>query len=131
MAQGGARQAVKGDGGPAARPFAEGGFEEKRLCPRVAMDHLLSYTYLDAEQRPAGMGMGKVLDLSGGGIRIRTHSPLAVATRLRMAVAVEEQIFEAQGTIVHQTASGEAHYELGTSFLEVDEAGKALLSQLI
>jgi len=107
------------------------GINEKRSAPRVSLEALLAYTHLDEQQRPAEMGMGKVVDLGPGGVRIQLHKPFSVHTELDLALAIEEQIVSARSRIIHTRRLGETLYEMGVVFLQVDEGDRKVLSRVL
>jgi c-di-GMP-binding flagellar brake protein YcgR len=119
----------KGSGEMGGRVI-EGESQERRQWPRFSSEHLIAYTHLDGKCRPKEMGMAKTLDLSEGGVKIQTHRQIPCNTSLHMFLAVEEILIEATGLVVHLRELTEGRYELGASFIDIEERGKRFLASL-
>ncbi len=107
------------------------GLQERRQSPRFPSEHLIAYTYWGSDRQPNEMGMAKTLDLSEGGVKIQIHRPFPKDANLQMFMAVEERLIEAIGLIVHQKELAEGHYELGASFIDIEERGRRFLASLM
>ena len=102
--------------------------QEKRQAPRRPSDHLISYTHLDEDKKPDDVGMGKTLDVSASGVKIQTHNKFPVGTNFEMLIAVEEELIEAKGRIVHGSRVEDDFYNMGISFTEIEDRGKKFLA---
>jgi hypothetical protein len=102
--------------------------EDKRQSPRRPSDHLLSYTHLGTDKKPDDVGMGKTLDVSRDGVKIQTHQTFPVGTNFEMVIAVKEQLVEATGRIVHGRKAARGFYNMGISFVDIQEQDKEFLS---
>jgi hypothetical protein len=105
-----------------------GNARERRQWPRFSSEHMIAYTHMDPEAQASGMGMAKTLDLSEGGVKLQVHGPFPDSGRFHMFMAVDEMLVEAIGRIVHQRELGQGQYEMGASFLHLEEKGRRLLA---
>ena len=121
-----ALEVIEAERGAGATP--SGNVRERRQWPRISSEHMIAYTHLDPEEPGSGMGMAKTLDLSEGGVKLQVHGPFPHNISFHMFMAVDEMLVEAIGRIVHQRELGQGQYEMGASFLHIEEKGKRLLA---
>jgi|RhiMethySRZTD1v2_1073278.scaffolds.fasta_scaffold1770637_2 hypothetical protein len=67
-------------------------------------------------QHGIGDSFAAVLDVSHGGIRIRTPQPPVRYTRLKLRIALGEELFELPCKCVRVTRAERGNYEVGFSF---------------
>jgi len=105
--------------------------EERRFGHRCSFDGTVYFARWSRDHRPAHAGKGKILDLSGGGARIRTDLAVPVDAQLDIIVTVEETLFRAKGRVVHQGRTRDGHYQVRACFERVDPVGKRFLLDLV
>ncbi|MBN2126038.1 MAG: PilZ domain-containing protein [Deltaproteobacteria bacterium] len=105
--------------------------QEKRRNPRIDTHNLISYTLLEEGERGMTQGMGRTLDVSEGGIRLETHVILGTGASISLSIALEDDLIDLQGRIVHCRESGEGRYDCGIRFEEMEEEKTAFLRQYI
>ena len=93
--------------------------EEMRRSPRIHCDHSISYARL-------GMGEGDMLDLSDGGVGIKSTHPFMAETEVEMSIPLEGRFITAKGRVARVQRMGEL-YDVGISFTEIDEGNKQSL----
>jgi len=75
--------------------------------------------------------MGRTLNVSEGGCLLETHIPLKQGQGIQLTVALDEQIMELEGTIVHVKPCGEKGFCSGIQFVAPDHDGKQILKKYI
>jgi len=96
--------------------FLESSSKEMRRSPRLPCEHSISYYGLE-------MGAGKMLDLSKGGVKIKTNRPFIVETDVEIFLPIEERSVIVKGRVAHVKRVGKL-YDVGVYFTEIDEGNK-------
>ena len=104
---------------------------EKRLTPRIDTTHLLSYTGRDQTADTRAQGMGRTLNVSQDGILLETHVAIDRELDILIEMALEDDLVELKGRIVHSTRRADGKIESGIQFLESTAEEKRLLHQYI
>jgi hypothetical protein len=112
-------------------PLGISELQDRRLGHRCSFDGTIYYAQWSDDRRPTHAGKGRILDLSGGGARIRTDLAVPVNSSLDMIVTVEETLFRAKGRVVHQGQVGDGQYQVRACFDRVDAVGKTFLLELV
>ena len=96
--------------------FKQNSPQEMRRSQRLHCDHSISYFH-------QGVGAGKMLNLSKGGVRLKTHRPFIVETDVEIFLPIEERSVIVKGRVAHVKRVGEL-YNVGVYFTEIDEGNK-------
>ncbi len=93
---------------------------DRRSATRLESGHLVIHS--EAENDPAAqcLGMAVTLDVNEFGLRMQTTDPFDVGSRYRFSVALEEEVIQAVGRIVHISQALNGTYEIGVEFLDID-----------
>ena len=92
-------------------------FVERRHEPRRRAIHLVSLRQSsdeDPEQVP--VILGRTLQLNSGGATVEISEPLAIGAEIDVELAVEAEIVESRGTIIHVDQDPEGRYCVGLKF---------------
>lgn len=106
-------------------------FVEKRLSLRVDSQNLLTFTCCYSEGDGTVQGMGRTLNLSEGGILLESHIPLVTEVDVCLSIALEEDLMEFRGTVVHHRQKEDGLFVSGIRFTEMDEERLSFLRQYI
>jgi hypothetical protein len=95
--------------------------KDRRSFLRFNCSHLASYIRFDLEGRQCEEEKVRTMDISPDGLRIQTYSNLSVDEVLDLTVAIREKLFNARGKVIHCEPSADGRFNVGISFLNVDE----------
>lgn len=93
--------------------------EELRRFPRLLCDHSITYSHL-------GMGSGRMLDLSGEGLRIMARHSFLVETDVDISIPIEGRFIIIKGRIARVQKTGDL-YDIGIYFTEINEENRQVL----
>lgn len=92
-------------------------FIERRRVPRRRAIHLVSLRQSgEANPDEVAVILGRTLALSPGGATIETNEALEIGTRMDLELAVDAEIVEAHGKVVHVDPDSEGRFEVGVKF---------------
>ena len=89
----------------------------KREYPRVETRNVVSYVCLDKKGTEIGEGMGETLNISQGGILLKSTYPIESEFILLVSIDLENKIMEIKGKVVHSKKDKSGKYETEISFL--------------
>ena len=104
---------------------------KQRRYERKDSLNLVDYTILGEEKEPITHSMGRTINVSEAGMLLDTHIPLEKGQTILITVALEEDIVELEGQIVHVRPCQEKGFCSGIEFAEIDEEGKRMLKKYI
>ena len=90
---------------------------DKRKYPRVETRNVVSYVCVDKEGNEIGEGMGETLNISQGGILLKSPYPIESEFILLMSIDLKNNIMKIKGKIAHSKKDKSGKYETGISFL--------------
>ena len=90
---------------------------DKREYPRVETRNVVSYVCLDKKGTEIGEGMGETLNISQGGILLKSTYPIESEFILLMSIDLENNIMEIKGKVTYSKKDKSGKYETGISFL--------------
>jgi len=102
---------------------------DRRYGLRTSSDNLLFYICLDEDGNEITQGMGKTLDVSERGIRIETHVSIDAGLSIFLTVAVEDELMDFKGNIVHTLKRDYGRFEYGMELIDIDEEKCLFLRQ--
>ena len=106
-------------------------YEERRKHPRIDSLNLLSFLVTDENEDIVMQWLGRTLNISAGGILLEIHIPLNPKHTVSLFIALEDDLVDIEGRIMH-TRMGEAgKYDTGIAFTEPDEPTARLLQEFI
>ncbi len=99
-----------------------------RRTQRTPVHHLVSFSRTRfGELVEPVVHLGRTVNLSAGGAGLETDSPLHAGDRLRLQIAVGNQIVEVTATVVHARPLDDSLYATGVEFEALDDQGRATL----
>ncbi len=104
---------------------------EKRKNPRIDALSLVSYTRVDEEGRPLGRGMGRTLNISGGGILLETHAPVDPLDILGLDIGLRDEMINLRGRVIYNKPEASDVYEVGIRFLDARGPDLRVLSHFV
>ncbi len=105
--------------------------DSRRTHERKDSLNLLDYIALGEDGNPIGRGVGRTLNVSEVGLFIETHIPLIQGQTILVTVALEEDIVEIEGQVVHTEKPKENRYTSGIKFIELDEEGRRIMGRYV
>ena len=101
---------------------------ERRRSPRVrALYHLVITS--DGLAEEVSVTVGRTLDVSETGVRIETPEGLCVDDKVRLEIAVEETVVNAEGRVIRAVRTGEL-IEAGIEFTVISDPDRLALVHL-
>ena len=94
---------------------------DNRRFPRVKAQHFVSYHRYDAQGNVVYEGMALSLDLSREGILIQERQEIPVQTRVKIILAVGDDVVPLLGTVKHVEKVSEDLYRMGIHFDQITE----------
>ena len=102
-------------------------YHERRRHHRRTVACLLSFDEEAANGRVIRAGVGRMVDVSNSGLCVETDETLEVGRRLRLEIAVDEEIVRATVQVVHVMPLDGGLYAVGATFESVREKDRARL----
>lgn len=100
--------------------------KEQRQSPRV--DSLnLSFFCIDEEKNIINQGMGRTLNISDEGILLESSEQLPQGKSVDMEIAMQNEIINASGTVIHSTENTDSTFHTGIQFTTISDADKETL----
>ena len=98
---------------------------ERRRAPRVrALYHIVISSNGDANE--ISVAIGRTVDVSETGVRVELPGRLCVDDRVRLEIAVEETVVNAEGQVIRAARVGDL-VEAGIEFTFIEEADRLAL----
>ena len=95
---------------------------ERRQHPRIEAIELVSFENYETNQTELMQGMGKTLDISMGGMCLVSRHALPLGSTLKLTLAIDDFLFEAEGRIMSLTLTDDLNVKIHIEFDEL--AGK-------
>jgi len=76
-------------------------------------------------------GMGRTLNVSESGILLETHFNIGLEQILSLTIALEEELVDIDGRVVHRRKRKDGRSETGVEFFKTDEAEFQILKRFI
>jgi len=96
-------------------------FKERRKHPRVEINNLISYNCIDDSGNKTKEGRGKALNISQGGILIKTNDSFEWQDTLELAIEIEDESVSIKGKVIYCNADDFGKFRTGIQFLETNE----------
>ncbi len=91
----------------------------------------LSYVCIDENNVIINEGMGRTLNVSESGILLETHFPINLTHFLTLTVALEDDLVDIRGKVVHCSTCEDGKYQTGVQFLNQDRNIDYVLQEFI
>jgi len=102
---------------------------EERKNLRIDSLHLLFYVCCDENINEMIQGMGKTLNVSEGGIMLETHVSIDVELNILLTIALEDDLMDFKGKIVHSRKREDGKFEYGIEFVGINPEKHLFLRQ--
>lgn len=111
----------------------EGGgqWKERRKNRRVKTLNLLSYECIDEDNIPLERGMGRILDISQGGLYLETRSIIDSKKILLSTNDIKEDLMDVEGQVIYSEKTGPETFHTGIEFHVDDEKARKFVVELI
>jgi len=96
-------------------------FKERRKHPRVEINNLIFYIYIDDSGNKTKEGRGKAINISRGGILIETNDSFEWQDILQLAIEIEDELVSIKGKVIYCNADDLGKFRTGIQFLETNE----------
>ena len=104
----------------------------RRRHERKESLNIIDYTVLDDNGEPVTRRMGRTLNVSEGGMLLETHIPLKMKQEVLITVALEEDLVDVRGTVVHACVGAEKGFFCsGIQFSKIPDEGLSTLKKYI
>ena len=105
--------------------------EDRRANRRIDSPNLLSFSCFDKDQNKVSQGMGKTVNISERGIMLETHIPIDPQLNISLTIALEEDLMDFKGKIIHSMKNDAGRFLYGIRFLEMNDAKTRFLKQYL
>lgn len=95
--------------------------DDRRKDQRITTQNLISHFSFDETGKLVSQGLGKVLDISKGGMLLETPYHIESNLLSLMAVDLEDNLFEIKGSLMHSRRSPTGMYLSRIAFVGSDE----------
>lgn len=94
---------------------------ERRREARERAYMLVNVSRVNREGAPTEQELGRTLDLSRGGARVEVKDPLDLGSRVRLDLALRDELLEAQAVVRHVEPGDDGVCRLGLEFIDLHE----------
>jgi hypothetical protein len=108
-----------------------GNDKSKRAFPRIELESVIAYVLVDKNKNLMGQGMGKILNLSQGGLLLQTHDTVDAPYILLSLIVAGERELTILGQVVHSRRVKDRGFNVGVQFLEDAEKRKRFVTGLV
>lgn len=104
--------------------------KEQRKFTRHDVRHLIDFSTTDSEGTTTDFQMGRVLDISLGGLKIETPQDLAVTTRVEITAGIEDNLVDLVGLVTH-TERQANRFVSGIKVLSISPENRTTITRYI
>jgi hypothetical protein len=101
--------------------------KERRDHPRVEKLNLVQISRFDEEGFRADLATGRTLDISPGGVRLELYHPLPLRSVLTLTLALNDQLIEVTGTVVHLEVVDADRCAMGVEFTDLSHDARRVI----
>jgi len=99
--------------------------KERRRHRRFELINLVVYKQFEIEK------ITKTINLSVGGMKMRTEFPVPLHEELEISIKIGDEIFESEGKVMYANQRKDGDYDIGVNFINAPEESLKLLSQYL
>jgi len=92
---------------------------DRRSSTRLESGHLVIHSEAENEPQSQCLGMAVTLDVNEFGLRMQSTERFEIGERFRFSIALEEDVIQAVGRVVHVTETLNSTFEIGVEFLDI------------
>ena len=105
--------------------------EERRKHLRIDALNLLSYLVIDRKGQVVTQGVGRTLNISNGGVLLETHVPLNPDHAVSLFLALENDLVDVTGRVIHSDIGKGGKYHTGIAFEGLKDAAQEILARYV
>ncbi len=105
--------------------------DDKRLHSRIDALNLIAYECMDESGQVVMHGMGRTLNISEGGILLKTHVQIEQQYDASLSIGLENDLIDIKGKVVASKPGKVDNFESGIKFLEISEKELSILKLYI
>ena len=105
--------------------------KERREHPRIDALNLLSYLVIDRKGQIVTQGVGRTINVSEGGILLETHIPISPDHSVSLFLALEGDLVDVKGRIIHCGVNDEGKFNTGIAFDHSDKTAKEMIANYV
>lgn len=105
--------------------------DTRRMTTRVERVNLVQVSRFDEDGFRADLTAGRTLNVSRGGLRLELHHALPLRSRIRLDLAVGEQLVTVDGVVVYLEALPDDRCAMGIAFQHLSPETERLLDTLV
>lgn len=105
--------------------------EERRINSRVEKINLVQVSRFDEAGFRADLAAGRTLNLSTGGCRLELHYALPLRSKLRLDLAINDQLVQVEGTVVYLEALDDHRCAMGVAFSKLPHETHTLIERAL
>ena len=94
---------------------------DKRKYPRIEAQNVISYICTDEDDNQLGEGVGETMNISQGGILLKTPLPIESEYILLTTIDLEYNTLDIKGKVAHSQRDESGKFETGIRFLGTDD----------
>ncbi len=99
--------------------------KERRRDRRFELINLVVYKQFEIEK------ITKTINLSMGGMKMRTEFPVPLHEELEISIKIGDEIFKSEGEVIYTNEREDGDYDIGVNFINASEESLNLLSQYL
>ncbi len=104
---------------------------EQRKYPRIEALNVISYICTDEDDNQLGEGVGETMNISQGGILLKTPLPIESEYILLTTIDLENNTIDIKGKIAHSQRDESGKFETGIRFLGTHEEKIQVVKSLV
>lgn len=99
--------------------------KERRRHRRFELLNLVVYKKFEIEK------ITKTIDLSMGGMKIRTEFPVPLHEELEITIRIGDEIFRSEGKVMYANERKDGDFDIGVNFINTSEESLNILNQYL
>ena len=97
--------------------------KERRRHRRLELINLVVYKQFEIEK------ITKTINLSIGGMKMRTEFPVPLHEELEIAIKIGDDIFRSQGKVIYANERKDGDFDIGVNFINSPEGRKETIRE--
>jgi len=93
--------------------------QDRRVARRSATGHLVSHTDIGETDPNRTLGLGVSIDVNEFGLKLQSTDAMPLGEKFRFSIALNDEVVEATGKVVHVSRALNGTFEMGVEFIEI------------
>ena len=93
--------------------------QNRRVARRLESGHLVIHTNIGETDINRTLGMSVTLDVNEFGIKVQASEAMPLGEKFRFSLALDDEVIEATGKVVHIGRALNSTFEIGIEFVEI------------